>query len=301
MEAEAILAHLAQSDGFPEEAIHAARERRQELAPRFVGLIERYLAGERDDDLQAALFLAFHLLGEWQEKSAYRALARLLLIDPPDLDAVLGDAITGTSHRVMAAVFDGDPRPLHDVIESTPADPFIRSRMVETLALLVLRGELDRDEVARYLRDAFMRLEPHSHNFVWHGWQSAIAMLGLEELSELVRKVFERGLIHRLEMSFEDFRSDLRYALAHPDQPWPLGAKEYAPFEDTIEELSGWYAFSPERGERRPARGDPLPGLAEPAVNPFRGVGRNDPCPCGSGRKFKKCCLGRPVELDPQL
>ncbi len=22
-------------------------------------------------------------------------------------------------------------------------------------------------------------------------------------------------------------------------------------------------------------------------------IGRNDPCPCGSGRKFKKCCLGR--------
>ena len=22
-------------------------------------------------------------------------------------------------------------------------------------------------------------------------------------------------------------------------------------------------------------------------------IGRNDPCPCGSGRKFKKCCLGK--------
>ena len=22
-------------------------------------------------------------------------------------------------------------------------------------------------------------------------------------------------------------------------------------------------------------------------------VGRNDPCPCGSGKKFKKCCDGR--------
>jgi uncharacterized protein len=22
-------------------------------------------------------------------------------------------------------------------------------------------------------------------------------------------------------------------------------------------------------------------------------VGRNDPCPCGSGRKYKKCCLGK--------
>lgn len=26
-------------------------------------------------------------------------------------------------------------------------------------------------------------------------------------------------------------------------------------------------------------------------------VGRNEPCPCGSGRKFKKCCLGKPELL----
>ena len=26
-------------------------------------------------------------------------------------------------------------------------------------------------------------------------------------------------------------------------------------------------------------------------VRPHRHVGRNDPCPCGSGKKFKKCCL----------
>ena len=24
-------------------------------------------------------------------------------------------------------------------------------------------------------------------------------------------------------------------------------------------------------------------------------VGRNDPCPCGSGLKFKKCCSGKPA------
>jgi uncharacterized protein len=24
-------------------------------------------------------------------------------------------------------------------------------------------------------------------------------------------------------------------------------------------------------------------------------VGRNDPCPCGSGRKFKKCCGSAPI------
>ena len=30
-------------------------------------------------------------------------------------------------------------------------------------------------------------------------------------------------------------------------------------------------------------------GAAVPAANPYAGVGRNDPCPCGSGKKFKKC------------
>jgi preprotein translocase subunit SecA len=38
----------------------------------------------------------------------------------------------------------------------------------------------------------------------------------------------------------------------------------------------------------------PLPPSAPPGVgaavaNPYAGVGRNDPCPCGSGKKFKKC------------
>lgn len=30
-------------------------------------------------------------------------------------------------------------------------------------------------------------------------------------------------------------------------------------------------------------------------------IGRNDPCPCGSGKKYKKCCMNaeRPAEFDP--
>lgn len=31
---------------------------------------------------------------------------------------------------------------------------------------------------------------------------------------------------------------------------------------------------------------------AEPYVRAMPKVGRNDPCPCGSGKKFKKCCGG---------
>jgi len=34
----------------------------------------------------------------------------------------------------------------------------------------------------------------------------------------------------------------------------------------------------------------PLPKPVEPIKVDGRDVGRNDPCPCGSGRKYKKCC-----------
>ena len=29
----------------------------------------------------------------------------------------------------------------------------------------------------------------------------------------------------------------------------------------------------------------------------LKNIGRNDPCPCGSGKKFKRCHLGREHEL----
>lgn len=31
----------------------------------------------------------------------------------------------------------------------------------------------------------------------------------------------------------------------------------------------------------------------EPYVKEYPDIGRNDPCPCGSGKKYKKCCLGK--------
>lgn len=35
-------------------------------------------------------------------------------------------------------------------------------------------------------------------------------------------------------------------------------------------------------------------GVQDPYINPFAKIGRNAPCPCGSGKKYKKCC-GRDI------
>ncbi len=36
---------------------------------------------------------------------------------------------------------------------------------------------------------------------------------------------------------------------------------------------------------------DAASGKPKPVTRPGSRIGRNDPCPCGSGRKYKKCCM----------
>nr|WP_246230410.1 SEC-C metal-binding domain-containing protein [Bradyrhizobium cytisi] len=75
--------------------------------------------------------------------------------------------------------------------------------------------------------------------------------------------------------------------LDNPDAPPFRAENDLTLFDDTILELSTWAAFNREPPARKPA---PV-SFYHPERNPFRHVGRNDPCPCGSGKRFKKCCL----------
>jgi hypothetical protein len=283
MDVSAIINQLDSGAGLPRAALLAAGRQQQEMAPVFAGEIEKYLSSASGESSSSdALFFMVHLLGSWRETKAYRPLARLLRRPEEELDAIFGDGLTETCHRVMAAVFDGDPQPIYDIILDPTAFEFIRSSMCETLAMLVWQGQLDRAQVARFLRDCFMHLLPQANSVVWDGWQQTIAILGLKELSPLVEKAFERGYVASWILSFENFQERLHDALESPGHALHTEGRYYTPFGDTIEELSRWHAFSAEAERQR---------RLEQALNRPKDVGRNDPCPCGSGKKYKKCCL----------
>jgi hypothetical protein len=208
----------------------------------------------------------------------------------------------------MAAVFDGDTAPLCEIIRDPEADEIVRSRMCEALAMVTLRGELPREQTAHFLQSCFSELEPQDQCFLWQGWQNAVAMLGLVELAPVVKQAFDRGYIDPQSMSYEDFERDLQQAANGGPPPAWHAAREFELFGDTVEELASWvYSdleddseedFAEKEGGWEPGEriedGRVLwrPGDG-PAVNPYKSVGRNDPCPCGSGKKFKKCCLGK--------
>lgn len=72
-----------------------------------------------------------------------------------------------------------------------------------------------------------------------------------------------------------------------------LADDDLKPFGDTVDELSKWHCFEEERPKRqiqaRPSAGWLDNGRRNQPIRSTK-IGRNTPCPCGSGKKFKKCC-----------
>jgi Protein of unknown function (DUF1186)/SEC-C motif len=285
---------LNEHDRIPVEAIHAADADRPAAVAAFLHAIDLHMSPGGTPVPGDALFFMFHLLGEWREKSAYRPLARLLRRPRDEIRPIFG---TGeTFHRVMAAVFDGDPEPLYEIIWDRTAYDIVRLSMCEAIAMVTLRGELPRAEAERFLRACYSELEPQHGDAVWVGWQSAISLLGLAEFKPMVEQAFVRELIEGFWLEFKDFEQDLQESIDDPTGSPRAFRGNYTLFGNTIEEFSDWYCFNAQaradREERAAARRE-LPAIkyAPPVTNPWGKVGRNDPCPCGSAKKFKKCCL----------
>ncbi len=70
--------------------------------------------------------------------------------------------------------------------------------------------------------------------------------------------------------------------------------------DDTLAEMEHWACFEQDREEwlaqQYPSSSKSLPGTEEakkskkaPPAKSVK-VGRNDPCPCGSGKNYKTCC-----------
>jgi hypothetical protein len=153
MDALQVIEALSEWEGLPVDAIRAAQANRETMAPVFLQSFDDFLSMEGEPVAPGALFFMFHLLGEWREKSAYWPLAVFLRLPPDVLDTILGGAVTETSHRVMAAVFDGDPEPLYEIIRDKEADEFVRSRMCQAVAMLTRSGDLPRGATESFLRD----------------------------------------------------------------------------------------------------------------------------------------------------
>jgi hypothetical protein len=302
--AQAIGAFAQAGHVLPREAMRWALDHWDEAAPELLGMLERFVTGaDRSEDAANALFFVLHLAGEKRETRVFGPLCRLAR-DAEALDQVLGEGTTTTFNGILIGTYDGDLDTLEGLIEAEEADEFVRSAALEALAYLAATGRIEREEAKAYLLRLYDTLQPQEASWVWSGWAMAVAHLGFEALAGTVRKAFRRGLIDPMDMGYDHFQRELGRTLADPERMAGFKHERIRPLDDAIGELAGWYGFSEEarRAAEQPPPPPPDPALLPPldptllwppppVVNPFKGVGRNDPCPCGSGKKFKKCCL----------
>ena len=111
-----------------------------------------------------------------------------------------------------------------------------------------------------------------------------------------------KGLMQDVETSFSDRWLKLQIQLGPPPGqgasrgrsatgPLQAGPRRAAPTVASKPDADGLVNTEAATGPNAPVGAT----ATATAPNPYAGVGRNDPCPCGSGKKFKKCHGGRGV------
>jgi hypothetical protein len=291
-----IMRELARDDIFPKAAMATAGEQREAMTPIFLDLVARlgrqYVSSMRDADLMA-LIPVFYLLGEWRVTHAYRPLLHMLRRPTKTIDHTLGDAVTETSFRVIAGTFDGDLQPLFEAILDLQADDFARSSLMSALVMIADINPDQRPAIEDFIR-TFRTRHLKASTDVLMGWTETIADLGLDDMTEAVRELFDKGLIPKNYCDFSHFLKDLQ---ATRDANGAPGNPRYGDglITDSIAELSEWHGYTDAFFEQQKVRRVTNDLRVAPSIaffkNPAPPVGRNDFCPCGSGQKYKKCCL----------
>ncbi len=261
-----------------------------EAFPAFLSLLETYPVGVvADKDTSWAAYFILHLCGDMAEKRVFPVLCRQLL-SPVTADDLLGDATTETLAGILIRTYAGDVAPLMAVIETPGADEFVRDAALKAMAYLTRSGAIPEMAMRFHLAHLANHLLPRTKDFVWVGLATAIAALGYADLRPIVHAIYEEGLIDDFAFAETDFEADLQRALNDPTRMAVFHDHDIKPHTDTIAMIEMWAA----RDEKlRVWKPKPEPRYENPdqRIVRHRNVGRNDPCPCGSGKKHKKCCL----------
>jgi hypothetical protein len=156
---------------------------------------------------------------------------------------------------------------------------------------LTFNGNIPRERTQHLLRKFFEQDLFEHGDSAWDAWVNAVALLGLRDMVPLVKQAWKEGR-HAEEIFLPgEFEEILSEAELKPDDATRFEDHGLGYIDDAVKALEeADYLRSDEFAET--LEDDPLAWTPmEPVRNPWRHVGRNDPCPCGSGKKAKKCCL----------
>jgi Protein of unknown function (DUF1186)/SEC-C motif len=298
------------ADHPPVDALSEARRQRETITPELLRILEDAVASQRDQSFVPAgqsLEYAIFLLAEFREKRAFPLIINFFR--EAALDDVILDLLFNLG-RVFASVYDGNPLPLLALIEDRDLHVLVRSEAARAIPALVRSRQLELESAISYYRPLLNGGVDIKEEFapIWTRLVTGIIDLQARELIDDVRRVTAQGALDGVTYTIDDIEREFETGAPNRDQ-------NYALVDDAVSEIVEWAIFALNDPETdnfdpfydldEPEEPTPLgewaglpstsppefsfslpprPVLADPKI------GRNDPCPCGSGRKFKKCC-----------
>jgi uncharacterized protein YecA (UPF0149 family) len=245
------------------EAISREGERH---ADRALSVLSQKIENFENNSLVWLEIFVAQLAGMIRLESAAPLLAAKLKDDDSDfMNEECTYALTkiGGDAAVEAIAKDFHAASSHYRLYASSALEDMRGENVVAKALELLKGNEDWDTQAKFIGTALANFDPEGLRVAKE--------FGIDDLPEL-----RRSLIATAVLTGEDF-PDLERLREEEKEHWA-----------DVRRRQDWLLG----GFQRTAK----PILEEPVAQPVRSeqkVGRNDPCPCGSGKKYKKCCMGK--------
>ena len=302
MNAEALFSQLEFNTGeFPEEILTEAVEQRDSIIPLLLEELRRAAADPKAlSDLGGSYIrhiYAMYMLAQFRVSAAYPLLVDLVSTPGEVVMELMGDVVTEDLERMLASLCHGDLAPIKRLIEDPEVNEWVRGAALDALVVLYAEGQLEREQIIDYLKNLFSTKVERKSSYLWSTMINTACDLYPEELIEEIKRAYGEDLVDSFDVGFDDVKNTL--AKGKESQLADTKSRCKGLIGNVIDEI-GWWACFRESAEVDHLVRDPfeveddfwLPEVKQ-VVRQRPMIGRNDPCPCGSGKKYKKCCLGK--------
>lgn len=259
---------------YPLNAMREAVKQREEITPHFLDYLKKTRGNYKSLNNDWWIIPASYLLAEFKVTEAFPLIIDLISLPKNVVEMLYGDLITEDMQNILASTYNGDFKLLAKFIEDDAIWEYSRLAGLEAIVVLYNEKVLSREKVIEYFSYLFHSGLKKETSSTWAILVSACMLLEVKELFEQCQTAFDEELVDRGWFH----RSDIEDAIIHGNHGFKDPFRRHYFVTNVVERFARWACFNKEAPH-------------EVVIKAKVKIGRNDPCPCGSAKKYKKCCL----------
>ncbi len=253
---------------------------------------EYFIEKEYDEETHSFILHALFLLMEIEAEECLPKVLCFLENDYELIDFYLGDHKTTTLWQCIYKLGFNQIEVLKQFLIRPGIDTYSKTATSEMLCQVFLHAPERKEEILKVYYDVFKTFSNANiddnlidSDFLGLSISDTIDC-NFHELLPVIKELYDKQYVHLgISGSYEDVEKEFSLAINNEVKRELINI-----FELYDEIITTWSGYTSEEVYEEDYEDDyDFPEKQLPAVS--NKIGRNEPCPCGSGKKYKKCCL----------